>query len=794
MLSPRWRKVIADLWGNKMRTALVVLSIAVGVTAVGMVASSQAILSSNITDGYAATIPPSVVFYTGAFDEELVQSVRRIEGVREAQGTQAVTVRIKTGRDEWRSLRLLAVNDFANIRINKISPQSGAPVPPDRGMLIERASLDFIGAKEGDTVIVETADGKQRNLRVAGVAHDLGKPTAFWSGTGFGYISLDTIEWLTGQRGLTSLSIAVAGNALDKSHVLAVADLVQSKIEKSDRKVMARELPDPSKHWANDAMQAMLLLMGVIAMLSLLLTGFLVVNTISSLLTQQVRQIGMMKAIGGRNRQIMGIYLAMVMVLGLLALAVGVPLGVLGAAGLSGFTSSMLNFEITRFYIPLEVLLLQAGVGLVVPLLAALYPIIAGTRTSARQAMSDYGLATARFGASFIDRLLGRVRGVSRPLLLSLRNTFRRRGRLALTLITLTLGGAIFIAVFCVQASLLLTLDDALQYWQYDIEAQFATPHRIEQIEAQALSVPGVIKAESWGSAGARRVRADQTESKNIYMVAPPASTEMLNPAVLEGRWLLSDDENALVINTEVIKEEADIRLGDEVVLKIAERETAWRVVGIIKGVLSGPIAYANRPYFNRVTRQAGLAGGVQIMTERHDRQFQSEVVRAMTQQLDSSGMRIKSTELISNIRESAVSQFNIIVAFLLVMAVLLAIVGGLGLMGTMSINVIERTREIGVMRAIGASDGSVLKVFMVEGVLIGIASWLLGTVVALPLSKLMSDAVGMAFTRQPLSYSFSQSGALLWLAVVIVLAALASFLPARSASRLTVREVLAYE
>jgi putative ABC transport system permease protein len=127
-------------------------------------------------------------------------------------------------------------------------------------------------------------------------------------------------------------------------------------------------------------------------------------------------------------------------------------------------------------------------------------------------------------------------------------------------------------------------------------------------------------------------------------------------------------------------------------------------------------------------------------------------------------------------------------------MALLLAFVGGLGLMGTMSINVLERTREIGVMRAIGASTPAILQIVIVEGMLVGFLSWVCGTVVALPLGKLMSDAVGVSFLRAPLSYTFSLQGALLWLGAVLVLAALASLWPARNAARLSVREVLAYE
>jgi putative ABC transport system permease protein len=97
-------------------------------------------------------------------------------------------------------------------------------------------------------------------------------------------------------------------------------------------------------------------------------------------------------------------------------------------------------------------------------------------------------------------------------------------------------------------------------------------------------------------------------------------------------------------------------------------------------------------------------------------------------------------------------------------------------------------------MRAIGASDGSVLMIFMSEGVLIGALSWLLATVFALPISRVLSDAVGVAFLRSPLSYTFATGGALLWLGVVLALAALASLLPSWRAMRLTVREVLAYE
>jgi len=503
-----------------------------------------------------------------------------------------------------------------------------------------------------------------------------------------------------------------------------------------------------------------------------------------------------------------------------------VPLGALAAYAFTGYMAGLINFDLAGFRFPPQALVLEVAVGLFVPLLAALYPIFSGSRVTVREAISTYGLGKGLFGRSLIDRLLigdfgfrisdwltvaklqtllGAQRQnprsafripqlISRPMRLSLRNTFRRKGRLALTLFTLTLGGAIFIAVLSVHASLLTTLDDALTYFNYDIEVDFAHSHRIAKIEREAKSVPGVVEAESWNGNTARRVRPDGHEGPNIYVLAAPADTNLIQPEVLEGRWLLPDDENAIVVNTSVLKEEPDVKVGDEVVLKIERRETTWRVVGIVKGVMTGPIAYANQPYFARVVRFVGRAGGVQIVAEQHDPAFQSELAKQIKEHFDSRGLRVSSTETMASIRETVEYQFNIIVVFLAIMAILIAIVGGLGLMGTMSINVLERTREIGVMRAVGASDGSVLKIFLVEGLFIGVLSWLVGVILALPIGKLLSDAVGIAFTESPLNYTFSTNGALLWLAVVLILAAMASFLPARSASRLTVREVLAYE
>ncbi len=793
MLSPRWHKVLRDLWIYKTRTVLVVLSIAVGVFAVGMIANTQVILSRDLAQAYAATNPAHAILYVQPFDERLVRTVRNMPEVQDAQGRRSYWVRLQTGPNEWVNFQLQAISDYDDIRINEFWPESGSWPPQRREVLLERSSTGPIKADIGLTALIEIPSGQQRELDVTGLVHDLSQvPTAFWGGAS-GYVTFDTLEWLGGPRTYNALSITVAENAPDREHIRQVTEQVRDRLERSGWPVYSTEIPEPGKHWADDVIQTLLMILGALGFLSLLLSGFLVVNIITALLAQQVRQIGIMKAIGARRRQIMAMYLVTVLTFGVLALLVAVPAGALGARKIVAYIATLMNFDILGSGIPPQVIALQTVVGLLVPLLAALYPVIAGTRVTAREAMSEYGLGKGRFGASFIDRLVERVRGLRRPLLLSLRNTFRRKGRLALTLSTLTLAGAIFIAVFSVRASLFGELDAVMDDLNYDVEVDFNRSYRVTQLEREALRVPGVAGAEAWGFAIANRQRSDGTESESVRILAAPSTTGMVQPTIQRGRWLRPEDRGAIVVTSDFLQAEPDLDVGDEISLRIGKRRTAWRIVGVA-GRIGVPFAYANYRHFARLTGSMGYAGVLVLQTDRHDPAFQAQVARRVEERFKRVGLQVAATMTSGQIRATNIFQFNVLFAFLLIMAILVAVVGGLGLMGTMSLNVFERIREIGVMRAIGASDGAVLRVVIVESIIIGLLSWVLGTILALPLSKILSDAVGVAFIQKPLMFTFSLGGVVVWLIVAIIVAALASFLPARNASRLTVREVLAYE
>lgn len=793
MLSLRWRKVLRDVLSYKTRTLLVILSIAVGVTAIGIVVGTTRLIERDLPGAFAAINPALATLGLSDFDDSLVRAVRKAAGIAEADGARRFAATVQNRAGDWKEMRVLAIRRFDEQRLNIIQHESGQWPPAKGEILIERSSLALIDKQVGDTIRVRLNDGLERDLTIVGLTHDLNQVSATLSNRVFGYIDFATLEWFGFPPTYDRLNLRVSEKPTDRAHIEEVAKAIEERVERAGYTVRWTNVPEPGQHEFEQFLEPLTMILGSIGVLSLLLSAFLVTNLIAAILAQQTRQIGVMKTIGGRQRQIVGLYLATVLIFSLVAIGLAIPLSAVGAILLSRYIAGLMNFNIFSQPLSREVLALEIFAGVLVPQAAALWPVLRGTRITVREAISDYGVSGSS-QPGWWDVLLQRLRGISRPQLLSLRNTFRRKGRLLLTVITLTLASAIFISVFSVRASLLKTLEDTLGYWNYDISLDFARSHRTDFLVSAALATPGVQVAEAWGFWGSFRHRPDNTQGGDLLIIAPPIPTALLNPILLDGRWLLPTDENAVVINTDLLRNEPDLHIGRELVLEINGKKKSFQVVGLVRGVLAGPFAYVNYPYFARITATVGKASTLNIRLDQPDEHYARTLAETLNGQFVAQGADVVNTDLTAEERRVTINQFNILITILSTMALLLAVVGGLGLMGTMSINVIERRREIGVMRAIGASTGSILGIVLLEGSVIGALSWLIGTGVAIPLSQLMSDAVGQGFIRSELSFQFSSGGALAWLAVLLAISALASLIPARSAARVTVREAVAYE
>lgn len=796
MLSAQWYKVLYDLWSNKTRTILIILSIMVGMVAMGATMSANPVLSNSLLQSYAETNYSNGSLNTlQSFDEEFVRSVRHVTGVAEADARRTWNTRALDSKGVWRNLQIITVTDFNNIRVNKISPLSGAWPPARHQITIDTYSLETLGARVGDNIWIELPDHTSRPVQIAGTGKDISLPPSKMSDATYAFALSDTLEWLGAPAGFNDLKFVTSS----QTDAAAILTELKNKAEDAGFTVTSYAVIEDTP--MGTTLSSLLLILQIGGVLSLLLSIFLIYNTVEAIVAQQVKQIGVMKAIGGRTWQIMSMYLALVMIYGVVALLLALPISIFGAQVLSQYFSSMFQFSVFDSPVQPTTVLIQSIVAILVPLAASVYPLVNGLTLSATEALSGQrstGKATVKPG--LIDRLLSGTNlwatreWLKRPLVLAVRNMFRQKVRLSLTLTTLVLGGAVFMAVLNLQATITTYMDRGYQMKNYNVQVSFKEPRSTSTLQQDVTSVSGVGETDTWTETITTRVRPDGIESKQYPLMAVnPGSNVYITPYLIQGRWLIPGDENAVVLATPVTKYEPDIQVGQEIVLRINNRNRPFRVVGLVLGE-RGETIYANQAEINPLIHTSHMTSTLLVKLNPSAGIDEDQLRANLDTYFQNNNIAVAAIKTIGAEKATMQTANESITILLIILAIMLAVVGGLGLMGTMSINVIERTREIGVMRSIGASNGGISQVFMLEGLAIGLASWLFAAPLSIPITNLISNNIGQLMSNVPYSAVFNLNGLMIWLGIVIVLSLLANYLPARSATRLTVREVLAYE
>jgi putative ABC transport system permease protein len=789
-INASWRKALRDLWENKARAVLVIVALVVGVISVGTTAVAYSILPREMDKNYLTTDPASATLWVEPLDAGLVQTVTDLPQIARAEARSEIIGRFQIAPGEWRELWLYVIPDFNYIQVDKFTPEQGAWPPATGEILLERTAVQVAQAKIGDDVVVKIPNKQERTLSFAGTVHTPGLPPAWVEGSVYGYITPETWALLGGDPQLAQLKILVTENQFDKAAITQTTNELRDWLVANGRTVSRIDIPEPGKHIHADLMAAFIAMLGAMGVLALVMSSVLVAVIMTATLGQQIRQIGIMKAIGGSAGQIAGIYLAMVLALGLAALVIGLPISLALGRALSNYEAvQMLNFQIFDDRVDLWVYGLIVAAGLLIPLLAAANPILRGSRTTVLAALSDYGVGQRRFGASRIDIWLSHVQGGARIFLLSLRNVFRRRSRLILTLLTLTVAGANFITAMNVAASIDRAIATRFDATPYDIEVAFSQSYPPGEVEQVVSRVAGVEDVETWGGARAFVVLPNGLLGKPLGLTAPLINSK-LSPKlpIVKGRWLRPADQNAIVMSEAVLKTLGiDAAVGDNILLDIKGQKTTWQLVGISQEFLVGG-GYVPLGYLSQTTPYA-----TKTMVKINNRALTDQVTRDLEVQLSSAGFDVYTLWKTADARKVIEDHMAIMVGILLIMAALFAVIGGLGLASTMSLNVLDRTRELGIMRAIGASTLNVLQIIILEGAFIGALNWVLAVILSIPYSALMGQVFALLL-ENPIALTASAQGWLIWFFVILAIGAVASAFPAWNAARQPVNAVLAYE
>lgn len=792
MLNPRWHKVIRDLWSNKTRTVLVVLAVAVGIFAFGSVFITEEVLVTDMNNQYRVINPSTITLGIRSFDDSVVRWVNRQEQVVDAAGRAVHLVKFR-GKSGNYNLNLYAYDSLSAASINMIRSESGKWPPERREILLERTSVSLSGAEIGDSLTIELSNGHTRELAFVGGVHDLNIFPANMFPQLSGYVSMDTLRWLGLPNTYNQLEIVTSGEYLSMSQLEKVADDLRSGLQRTGISVDWVSVREPDEHWALEVTKGFTLILRFIGLFSLVLSGFLVINTVSALITEQRRQIGIMKAIGGTAIQVTNLYLALVIFYGLLGLIVAVPVGMGLAYVFTNAVVQFINVDILDFHLPIRVLVLQAITAILVPIIAAAIPILGGVRTTVREATNSYGFGEkVKYGR--FDRLLLQVRGLPRPILLSLRNTFRRKGRLLLTLCALATAGTLFITVINVRFSLMNELDNVLQVlFNYDLELYLDGAYHGRGVEQRVEGLPGVSKAESRAAVQVQRIKPDGTTGETFPIIGLPADSDFVQPAITLGRWIDEKDRNSLVLSSNLLEDMPDVKTGQNIILEIGDKEYEWKVVGIMH-MPWDRAAYANFDYVSAVKGESGLASSLYIRIDDREGRSQAEMIEVLEEHLKRDGIKVAQSITKDVVTSANSSQFDFLVSFLMSMAAMTALVGGLAMAGMMSLSVIERTREIGVMRSIGAGHSAIGGIVIAEGLLVSTLSWVLAIPLSIPVNLVFNDMLGQMIVNRPLVFTFSSFGPVAWLVIVVSISVIASLLPALRAMKLSVRDTLSYE
>jgi putative ABC transport system permease protein len=336
---------------------------------------------------------------------------------------------------------------------------------------------------------------------------------------------------------------------------------------------------------------------------------------------------------------------------------------------------------------------------------------------------------------------------------------------------------------------------------RYDTTIQFEQNERADKAILLAKSVPGVEEAEimfirqaNLFTAG-QQVRDSAGASSAVRGI--PNGSDFYEPLIVEGRWFMPEDGRAVVIPREMA-EDNRIRVGDAVTVDIGTMGSEqWHVIGVYEPVFAGgfssPTIYAPLDALTRISKKYNQAALIVVRTSSHEAAFTAEVTKALKETFERNNLKVAISQTQADARATNEWSFSIVTTMLLALSVIVALVGAIALMGVLSIGVIERTKEIGVLRAIGARSRTILGIFVMEGVLQGMISWLVAVPISILVSPVAARTLGQIMFGATLDYQYNWTAVLTWFGMIIVISMLASILPARGATRISVRESLAY-
>jgi putative ABC transport system permease protein len=778
----------------KSRTLVAFLGVLIGIASIGFVLVSYSILTREMDANFMNTNPASIVLKVSNLDSHCIDLVKEMKNDIDIEARKTLVARIDRGNGTYGTVYLFAVENFQNLKVDTFTLEKGVFPEKPTQMALERDSLKNLpNLKTGynENVVVKLPGGNETSINLSGIVHAPGLSPASMEKYSYAFLKLERLQALGYEGWYDEIHLVSYDNRFDRAALRTLAADLKECLINNGYQIERVDVPVPGKHPHGDQLKSLLFLLQAFTVISLLVACIIIINLLNFIMSRQTKQIAIMKSTGANTRDIAIPYVVYVLLISIGAIIISIPIANWVGSVYSDFAAGILNFKISSYEIPFWVYIVQVSAGILIPLISSIYPIYRNCKITVKEGLAEQtdSNKNIKSNLSLIRRVINKS---NTKIAIPLNNVFRKKGRAILAILALATGGVLFMASQNIVASINNTANVSMNTFRYDYDIKLYGQYPDDKILETLSGIKVIDKAEIYKSRIIVFKKQDGTDSSSYLVKALPRNSEMVNFEVIEGSNIKAAD-NAIIINKALWDEEKWIQPGMTVTMEIGGQTTSVVIAGIVNEIPPLPSIYMNLDSYEKIFG-GNSKQNILISTKSLTQEKQIEVSKKIEEVFNAEKIEISENWNISLLRKAFVEHLNIIVNFLSIMALLAIIVGGLSIASAIGINVSERKRELGILRAIGVNSRQMISMISLEVLLMGLAGWLTGLILAYPISIWTGNYFGQIFLHSDLNNTISIFGTFIWLAISIIVSFISGLIPARKTASASLKEMLTYE
>jgi putative ABC transport system permease protein len=784
-LSVAYRKSWTDIRRRWARSVFTVATVAAAVAGLGLFAP-PALMDRSMEDLIVADRLHDVRIFTEdiVLSDDEQSELRALPGIESLEMRTTFFTEARVG-DHREDVLLVGIEDFDEQAVNVVGLTAGE-APGAQAALTDAQNgrsgrLDLAAGAAG--LQVAGSDGTLHTLNVSGQGRTLyfSQLAAFEDAVLYGPQSL--VNDIAGTQGVDSFEILVS----DPDQAQSVTDAVRGWLVERHPEVVFTELAETREAgtWpGQDDFNNFATLFYVGAILALISAAALISNTMTTMVAEQRREIAVMKAIGGRRRQIAASFFRTVAMLAAAGSLIGAAVGVVIANLLTGFVANEFYGVSSSWGIVWPIAVMSFVVGVVGTTLATVPALVRAARITVRE-----GLAGAQSGGGTPGFL--RSLPLPGPARIGFRNLTRRRSRAIGTIVQVGLAVGVALGFLALGVTVGSITADTWDTMSWDVIVAQSSNVSLDDDARELLeNLDGVAEAQPL-LYNNLQVAGEEYEAWGY-----PADSQLYTPSITSGRWLEPADGQSLArvaVMGRALAATSGTEVGDTIEVGTARGPVDLTIVGIDKNLgNNGTTIFVPIETFQDILGRDDTNAFWLLAGSQDEAAIDSVAARA-EDTLTAAGYPV-STEIHYVERDANLDSNRILVSVLAVMGIPIVAIGLIGLVNMMTMNVIERTREVGILRCIGGRSRDITRIFRAEALAVAALGWLLAVPVGWLIGKVLVVMVANLFDFGSVPYTFPVWYPPIALVATLVFARIVVIAPLHRAASLRPGDALRYE